>query len=101
MTHDFTPVPIKDLIGSLTPLLRASTHNLHSQFRMYFLTVKDYRVAGEHGIARANARHADDRLQNLEDMLMAAWHGPRITRGPIGPEIEAQNYVRLRVGQRS
>lgn len=101
MTHDFTPVPAKDLIDSLSPLLQASTHNLHSQFRMYFLTVKDYRAAGKHGIARSHARQADDRLRNLEDMLMAAWRGARVVDGPIGPEIEAQNYARLQVGERS
>ncbi|PYD63946.1 hypothetical protein [Gluconacetobacter entanii] len=92
MTHDFTPVPAGDLIARLPQAGQAATINLHSQFRMYFLTVKDYRAAGARSTARSHARQADARLRDLEDLIMGAFHAE-------GPEIEAQNWARRNEGK--
>ncbi|BCZ75943.1 hypothetical protein CFR73_12875 [Novacetimonas maltaceti] len=92
MTHDFTPVPAKDLVERLSPTLQAAALNLHSQFRTFFLTVRDRRAAGQPGVARSHARQADARLRDLEDLVMAAFHVE-------GPEIEAQNWERRKGGK--
>ncbi|MCJ8352727.1 hypothetical protein [Novacetimonas hansenii] len=92
MTHDFTPVPAGELVERLPASLQAAALNLHSQFRTFFLTVKDYRAAGQHGIARANARQADARMRDLETMVMTTFRAD-------GPEIEALNWARRNEGK--
>lgn len=92
MTHDFTPISTNDLAQRLPKAEQFAAVNLHSQFRMYFLTVKDYRATGAHSTARSHARQADARMRDLEDLIMGAFHAE-------GPEIEAQNWARRNEGK--
>ncbi|MFT8634211.1 hypothetical protein [Novacetimonas hansenii] len=92
MTHDFTPVSPGDLVERLPQAGQAAAINLHSQFRMYFLTVKDYRAAGQHSTARSHARQADARMRDLEDLIIGAFRA-------AGPELEAQNWARRNEGK--
>ncbi|MCE2577513.1 hypothetical protein LDL36_03140 [Komagataeibacter sp. FNDCR1] len=92
MTYNFTPVPAGELVERLPQAAQAAVINLHAQFRTYFLTVKDRRVAGQHGIARSHARQADARMRDMENLLMTAFRAD-------GPEIEAQNWARRNEGR--
>ncbi|MBY4641485.1 hypothetical protein K6L44_16155 [Gluconacetobacter entanii] len=86
MTHNFTPVSTNELAQRLPKAEQFAAVNLHAQFRTYFLTVKDYRVAGAHSTVRSHARQADARMRDLEDLIMGAFRAE-------GPEIEAQNWA--------